>query len=370
MPEGICREAVSLDWEDILSKKGILYQYPMPITYGEMIGSNQESPPKSLSITDKIDYIFMQLSEEESGGNKWYLISTEENKSCFIEVKGKFDNMKAFNNLLTEESLSYKVKYQPTFNMSSVGGKNLFLPIASEAAQLPYTILEWQNPLEEAEDFNKFNPYVNHYFLNPLLKKEEITSDGTYIFSELMRAVVKYYPSGVFEYTNIGVADAKQKVSRLEAYNAAKTFLYNNDSLSKEIKRELFLADIEETSSGYVVSFNMRIGGIPVYISKNIREISGMDYMAQVTVKGTEISHFKWNAWQLEPKKDGEAVRIGEFSQKYNTALNTVLEYVASKEDIQTLAIEDMKWVYMLREKEQDVHVRWVVRHGGEWYSP
>lgn len=371
MEEAIGHEAVPLDWEGILAKKGILYQYPMPITFGEMIGSNQQSPPKGISITDKIDYVFMQLSDETSGMGKWYLISTEENKSCFIEVKGQFENMKAFNGLLTEESLSYKVKYQPTFNMSSISSKNLFLPIASETAPLPYTILEWRNPLEGEDDLNKFNPYINHYFLNPLLKKEEITNDGTYIFSELMRVVVKYYPTtGVFEYTNIGVADTKQKVSRLEAYNTAKNFLFNNDSISKEIKKELFLANIEETSGEYIISFNMRMGGIPVHLSKEIREASGMDYMAQITVKGAEVSHFKWNASELEPKKGGSALEIGEFVEKYNTGINKVLEYVASQEDIQTLAIEDMKWVYIVNEKEQDVHVRWIVRHGGEWYSP
>lgn len=370
MADGITQEAVPLDWKEILTKKGILYQYPMPITYGEMIGSNQKSPPKNLSITDQIDYVFMQLSDEESGTGKWYLISTQENKSCFIEVNGQFENMKAFNDLLTEESLSYKVKYQPTFNMSGISNKNLFLPIASETAPIPYTILEWHNPLEGEEDFNKFNPYVNHYFLNPLLKKEEITSDGSYIFSELMRAVVKYEPSGVFEYTNVGVPDAKQKISRLEAYNTAKNFLHHNESISKEIKKQLFLAHIEETGNGYIVSFSMRIDGIPVYLSNETRKASGMDYMAQVTVKGLEVSHFKWNAWELEPKRDNYTPKVGEFREKYTNGLNKVLEYIASKEEIESLAIEDMKWVYMVKEAEQDVHVRWIVRHGGEWYSP
>ena len=211
---------------------------------------------------------------------------------------------------------------------------------------------------------------MNHYFLNPLLKKEEITSDGVYIFSELMRAVVKYYPSGVFEYTNVGVTDTKQKVSRLEAYNAAKKFLHDNESISREIKKNMFLADIEETNNGYTISFDVRVGGIPIYLSKETREVSGMDYMAQVTVKGLEVSHFKWNAFELEPKRGDYAPEIGEFTQKYTTGLNQVLEYVASKQEIETLVIEDMKWVYMVKETDPDVHVRWIVRYRGEWYSP
>lgn len=368
--EGIAQDATPLNWEEILTKKGILYQYPVPITYGEMLGDHNQTPPKGFPITDRIDYVFMQLSDEDSGTGRWHLISTQGKKACFIEVKGRFENMKAFNDLLTEESLSYKVKYQPTFNMSGISSKNLFLPIASETTPLPYEVLEWHNPLEGEDNFNKFNPYVNHYFLNPLLKKEEITSDGVYIFSELMRAVVKYYPSGVFEYTNVGVTDTKQKVSRLEAYNAAKKFLHDNESISREIKKNMFLADIEETNNGYTISFDVRVGGIPIYLSKETREVSGMDYMAQVTVKGLEVSHFKWNAFELEPKRGDYAPEIGEFTQKYTTGLNQVLEYVASKQEIETLVIEDMKWVYMVKETDPDVHVRWIVRYRGEWYSP
>lgn len=367
---GTAQEVVTLDWKEILTKKGILYEYPISVTYGEMIGNSHKQPPKSFTMVDEIDYIFMQLSDKERGIGKWYLISSKTNQSCLVEVQGQFKNMKTFNDLLNEESLSYKVKYQPTFHMSGISTQNIFLPIVSKDAPLPYDVLKWHNPLNDVEDENKFNPYINHYFLNPLLKKEEITNDGVHIFSELMRTVVKYNPSGVFEYSNIGGTNSKQKVSRLEAYNIAKRFLKQNESLSKETRKKLFLAEVEETGIDYTFYFDMRIGGIPVHFSKQEREKLGMDHMAEITVRGSEVSKFRWNISELQLKMAGHSPKSSQFTEKYIDGLNKVLEYVSSQEEVSTLAIEDMKWVYMLNENDEEVHVRWIVCHEGEWYSP
>ncbi len=370
MSEGLAQAPEDLDWNDILSKKGILYEYPIPVTYNEMIGSHQGHPPKSLTMLDDIDYIFMQLSDEERATGKWYLISSKTNQACLMEVQGRFQNMKAFNDLLNEESLAYKVKYQPTFKMSGISSRNIFLPIASQALPLPYEILKWHNPLEDNDSVTKFNPYINHYFLNPLLKKEEITYNGVHIFSELMRTVVKYDPKGVFEYSNIEAANNKQESSRLQAYNIARRFLKGNESIPKEVKKRLYLVDVDKIGSEYIFYFNMRIGGIPVYFSKEKREEIGMDHMAKVTVKGSGVSKFKWHVSELQPKLSGDSSPQGKFTMKYTDALNAVLEYVASQKDFSTLAIEDMQWVYMVNEASDDVYVRWIICHEGVWYSP
>lgn len=367
---GSAQELVTLDWKDILTKKGILYEYPIPVTYGEMIGSSHKQPPKSFGMVDEIDYIFMQLSDKERGMGKWYLISSKTNQSCLVEVQGQFKNMKTFNDLLNEESLSYKVKYQPTFPMSGISSRNIFLPIASKDAPLAYDVLKWHNPLDNGDDENKFNPYINHYFLNPLLKKQEITNDGVYIFSELMRTVVKYHPNGVFEYSNIGGTSSTQKISRLEAYNVAKKFLQQNESLSKETRKRMFLAEVDEAGISYTFYFDMRIGGISVHRSKEEREALGMDHMAEITVRGSEISRFRWNISELQPKMKGHSPMTNQFTEKYIDGLNKVLEYVNSQDQVSTLAIEDMKWVYMPNANDDEVHVRWIVCHEGEWYSP
>ena len=366
------KEVKVLDWEETFQKRGILYQYPMPIEYGEMIGRSTGSAPKNKVEIQNIDYLFVQLADDYRGRAKWQLISSTTNKVITVEVQGQFENMKAFNDLLSEEALSYKVKYQPTFNMGGFSNKNLFLPISSKDTPISYDVLEWYNPLEGNETFNQFNPYVNHYFLNPLLKKEEVTSDGVYIFSELMKAVVKYYPSGVFEYSNIGATGSKGKIPRLEAYNVAKKFLEKNESLTKEIRNTLFLSDIEETSIGYIFSFDMRIGGIATYFSKEERKKIGIDHMVEITVEGREVSNFKWNALELRPKTTGYTTlpKTDYFTMKYTDAINKVLEYVASIKELNTLVIEDMKWVYMIDGVGEDVILRWIISHEDEWYSP
>ena len=369
---GKIQQVASLDWETTFQKKGILYQYPMPITYGEMIGMVVGSVPKDKVEINNIDYVFIPLADDYRGLAKWQLISSAENKSVTVEVQGKFENMRAFNDLLNDEALSYKVRYQPTFNMAGISNKNLFLPIASKDTPIAYDVLEWHNPLDTQGEIKKFNPYINHYFLNPLLKKEEITSEGVYIFSELMKAVVKYYPSGVFEYSNIGVTDNKTKVSRLEAYNVGKKFLQKNEGMTKEMKNTLFLSSFEETNRGYIFNFDMRVGGIPIYFSLEERERLGMDHMAQVTVEGREVSNFKWNASELRPKTTGyaTATKTNYFSMKYTDAINKVLEYVASKKELTTLLIDDMRWVYMSTGVDEEVALRWIVSHTDEWYSP
>lgn len=366
------KQVVELDWKEIFQKRGILYQYPMPITYGEMIGISTGSTPKDKIAINNIDYVFIQLADDYRGVAKWQLVSSTDNKAITVEVQGQFENMKAFNDLLSDEALSYKVKYQPTFNMGGMSNKNLFLPIASKDAPISYDVLEWYNPVQDEEDLNKFNPYVNHYFLNPLLKKEEITRGGVYIFSELMKAVVKYYPSGVFEYSNIAVADNKTKVPRLEAYKIANQFLEKNESITKEIKNTLFLSEIEELNTGYIFHFDMRIGGVPIYFSQEERERLGMDHMVQIVVEGTEISKFKWNASELKSKTTGytTVAKTDYFSMKYTEAINKVLEHVASKQEINNLVIDDMRWVYIINRAEEDVNVRWIVLHEDEWYSP
>ena len=369
---GKIKEVTELNWEEMFQKKGILYQYPIPITYGEMIGVSTEPTPKDKTEINNIDYVFVQLMDDYSGMARWQLVSTENNKTISIEIQGQFENMRAFNDLLSEDAVSYKVKYQPTFNMVGVSNKNLFLPISSKEIPIPYEVLEWYNPLDNNEEVSRFNPYVNHYFLNPLLKKEEVTNGGIYIFSELMRAVVKYYPSGVFEYSNIAVKGSKTKIPRLEAYKVARRFLDENESLTKDIRNTLFLSNVEETNTGYIFSFDIRIGGIPVCFSEKERERTGMDNMAQVTVEGREISKFKWNASELKPITTGvgDKSKMGSFSMKYTDAINKVLEHVASKQELSNLVIDDMKWVYVVNGKEQNVNVRWIVLHDDEWYSP
>lgn len=372
LPAGKIQEVVELDWKEMFQKKGILFQYPMAITYGEMIGISTGPTPKDKMEINQIDYVFIPLGDDHRGLAKWQLVSSTNNKSITVEVQGQFENMKAFNDLLNDEALSYKVKYQPTFNMGGIHRKDLFLPISSKETPISYDILEWYNPLENEEELNKFNPYVNHYFLNPLLKKEEVTSEGVYIFSELMKAVVKYYPSGVFEYSNIRALESKTKIPRLEAYNIVKNFLGKNESITKEIKNTLFLSKVEETSAGYIFSFDIRIGGIPVYFSEKERERIGMDHMLQVIVEGREVSNFKWNASELRPKTTGYTAEpeTDYFIMKYTDAINKVLEYAASKKELNTLAIDDMKWVYMINEAGEDIKVRWIVCHENQWYSP
>lgn len=372
LPDGKIKDVTELDWEEILQKKGILYQYPIHITYGEMIGVSVASTPKDKLPISDIDYIFLQLSDDYSGQARWQLISTVDNKAIAMDIQGQFENMRAFNDLLNEETISYKVKYQPTYGMVGIENKNLFLPIASQDNPITYDIFEWYNPLDNYTDSSEFNQYVNHYFLNPLLKKEEITSGGVHIFSELMRAVVKYYPSGVFEYSNIGVVKTKSKIPRLEAYKVGKKFLEDNESISNEVKNTLYLADIEELNTGYIFSFDMRIGGIPIYFSQKERELTGMNHMVEITVEGREISNFKWNALELRPKTMGHSgdPKRDYFSMKYTEAINKVLEYVVSKQETSNLVIDYMEWVYMIDGVDKDVNVRWIVRHEDEWYSP
>ena len=369
---GKIKEIVEIDWKKTFERQGILYEYPMPITYGEMIGSSTASQPKDKAEITEIDYVFMQLSNDATGHTNWQLISSAQNKLITVEVQGEFDNMKAFNDLLSKEALSYKVKYQPTFNLGSISNKNLFLPIASKDTPIAYDTLEWYNPLKNQTDLNKFNPYVNHYFFNPLLKKEEVTKNGIYIFSELMRAIVKYYPSGVFEYSNIAAAEGPKKISRLEAYNIGKRFLKTNESIDKEIKNTLFLANIEEVESGYIFYYDMRIKGIPVCFSQKERDRMGMDHMVQITVEGQEVSNFKWSIFELKPGtgKYTDGSKTDYFTVKYTDAINMVLEHVSSKEELQTLIIDDMKWVYMINGDEESVDVRWNLLHQSEWYTP
>jgi len=201
--------------------------------------------------------------------------------------------------------------------------------------------------------------------LNPLLKKEEVTSSGVHIFSELMEAVVKYYPSGVFEYSNISARKNSGKISRVEAYNISQNFLNKNESLSKEIKNTLFLSNVEEIKTGYIFNYDMRIGGVRVYLSEDERERLGMDHMVQIKVEGNEVSKFRWNANELRAKN-----RTGYFKIKYTEAINKVLEYVARKNELNTLVIDDMKWVYMVNGPGEDVDIRWIILHDDNWYSP
>lgn len=365
---GKIKAVTEIDWKKTFERKGILYQYPMPLTYGEMVVSSTASQPKDKLDISQIDYVFMPLSNDAAGYANWQLISSAENKLITVEVQGQFDNMKAFNDLLSKEALSYKVKYQPTFNLGSVSNKNLFLPIASKDTPIAYDTLEWFNPLEGQTDLNEFNPYVNHYFLNPLLKKEEVTKNKIYIFSELMRAVVKYYPSGVFEYSNIAISEGTSRVSRLEAYNIGRKFLKKNESINKELKNTLFLSKVEETDRGYVFYFDMRIKGIPACFSQAERDRMGMDHMVQITVEGQEVRNFKWSAYELRPGTDDE--KTAYFTVKYTDAINQVLEHVSSKKELETLIIDDMKWVYLINGLEERVAVRWNLLHQDQWYTP
>lgn len=365
--------AEPLDWNNILTKKGILYEYPISLTYTEVIGDDTLNPPANFPKGEEIDYIFIQLTEEKKNIMKWYLIDSKNNVAYPLEVEGQFGNMKNFNDLLRDESFATKVKYQPTFNVSGISNKNIFLPISSKELPLVYDILEYYNPLDnynEGEEFSRFNPYVNHFFLNPLLKKEEKTEDGVYIFSELMRAVVKYYPNGMFEYSNIGVSPIRRRGSRLSSYNIAKEFLNKSESIPKEAKKRLFLSDIIETETGYIFCFDMRIKGIPIYLSQRTREKLNMDHIVEVRVQGSQVANFRWSAYALRTKIYAGKPVTDNFTVKYTEGLNQVLEYIAQQTETNTLAIDDMKWVYMINPDENDIHVRWIVLHENRWYAP
>ena len=362
---GKIKEDKELGWKEIFEKKGILYQYPMPLTYGEIMGEDSTFTPKDKSSIKDIDYIFIPLADNYRGITKWELISTSQGKMITVEIQEAFESIRAFSDLLNDGVLNNKVKYQPTFSMLGFDNKNIFLPISSTDMPIAYDVLEWYNPLENKDDINKFNPYINHYFLNPLLKKEEVTSSGVHIFSELMEAVVKYYPSGVFEYSNISARKNSGKISRVEAYNISQNFLNKNESLSKEIKNTLFLSNVEEIKTGYIFNYDMRIGGVRVYLSEDERERLGMDHMVQIKVEGNEVSKFRWNANELRAKN-----RTGYFKIKYTEAINKVLEYVARKNELNTLVIDDMKWVYMVNGPGEDVDIRWIILHDDNWYSP
>lgn len=357
------------DWNTLLNKQGIFFEYYVPVSLEEIVGAKLHK-----QVIEDIDRLFLNMTPIAGAKIEIYFINTSKQIAYRMEMGGEYTGIKKiYDTLNTEDMTANLMKYEASIRaVDKFIEGNVFLPLASKDNPLTYTVLKAYNPMhEEVEDYTReLSNMTSQFFENPLTKSEEIAEDGTVIFTENMKCIITYRPQGVIEYINLATTSAaEEKMTRGEGYSIAKAFVQNTDAIPDSIKSRTYLKKIIKEDGQYTYYFDMLYDGYKVKMDPSVQKELGIGSMIEVTVRNHQVSAGKWWVMEVTEKVESTGVVEEGMTTAYMEPINKMYDSLLKQERFDVL-IEDIECVYTIKGLDKEAYIRWAVLVEGTWYYP
>ncbi len=360
-----------LSYADLTGKQGILYEYAVPLTLEEIIGS--KIPKYDGQIV--VEQLFVDLSSNNENKVVLYLIAAKGDKlHKAILYTSLMGHSKVMSSLSRDEEAKKWTSYQPSITSLRRHGNvegNVFLPEISEAKPLTYQKLMITNTLEAIEKEDKIDlleEYVTSFFTNPLLKQIDEKSDGTIIFSENLRAIVKYNPIGTMEF-NILAPDEENKLTKFERLQKVKQFINSCTAIPEYLKKGLYLAGVRrQEGQEYIYHFNYKYNGFQIHMKEEVKKQLGLDSALELTIKNNQVIKGKWILLDIKPvEHQGSATE--DITRSYSEIFDAMNNMGVNK-GTGTLKLSNLECSYIVNQLESDLKFDWLVTYGNMLYYP
>jgi len=357
------------EYEELLSMPGILYEYDLNLGLQELIGNRVADVPNNIAVSQ----IFVDMSEYTDNKTSLYLVTEDAQniyKATFYNrLEGHQKIMERFNNPEVTQNL---MGYQPsaTSNQKQNIAGNNFLPLNTKEAPIEYKVLQVTNPIEEnagAEKINILEQYVNSFFDNPLLKEIDEKGDGSVIFSENMRAIVKYEPAGTLEF-NYTSANQETKLTSIERLTKVMAFIRGCTGIPTFLKERIYLTQIVNQGEESIYKFDYKYKGFSMQLSDAIKDKLGLDHILEITIKNNQVIRGKWSVLKIE-----EDARTNYGTAKVSRGFREIVDemyevYIKNKDANSPL--EAVQCQYVMDTTNGEMNLKWVVLYQNKWYYP
>jgi hypothetical protein len=348
MKNGEYVETKSMDWNELLSYRGVICSYStvMPMEeYAQAMGA------KSILVfgSKQKNFNKIMVVPARSLGDyvRVYFINTvQRNVVVFSAPKNRAsDNLLLAieNTQKSSTSISYESSYQGGYTMFS---DNVFLPQTKNKNNLFPSV-----KISKISDINERirAQNVDVFFQNPVAKwGGEKDHNGVYTFSD-PNVVVKVYPSGLFEYFNYEFVSNNEDTSFGTAFKVALQLIQKNPLTNENI----YLSSVKKDDADiWRFGFDYYVEDLPVILSEEIKKEIGIKHMMEVTVKKGIVSNYKCYACNIESVNKSKEITVD-----FLNALNSVMEDKPADE----VMIDDMYLAYEITGKGTEADLVWVM---------
>ncbi len=297
-----------IDWSNILDNRAIIYEYSCTFEGSDLSGifnvkSDNCSKVKTYNtiiISPRADNSFMRVVFYDS----------EKNTSTTIDLKSDsiigqcYETSSEFVN--NDDGIYYISSVENGFNIFN---GNKFLP-QSKSEIYSYSAIE---PHLTLTDMSMIEKNANIFFDNAAAKNYT-KNDGTYAFSD-ESSVVKFYNNNVLEYFNYSTK-SKNDSSFTANYVAAINIIKRDSFITNEFYLDRYILN----DGQYVFYFNYKINDLTLVPGENIKELTGMNSMIEVTVSEGSVDKYKKYACR--------------YTISDKTVFNTKVDFVSAVDEI------------------------------------
>ncbi|PHV70196.1 hypothetical protein CS063_12010 [Sporanaerobium hydrogeniformans] len=360
---------VDMTYEMLMRMQGIVYEYAVALTLEELVGNPLEKYDKSI-ITD---CLFVDISTSSENKVNVYLINSATNEISKMVLHQTLEGHKKMIATLSEQAaVSDWTVYQPssTSDRKQYLTNNVFLPLISKASPLYYEQLTISNNLEKMEEKEKLEQleeYVTSFFTNPLLKQIDKKEDGTILFSENLRAIVKYNPIGTMEF-NILAPNEPNKLTKLERLQKVESFINDCSGIPEYLKKGIYLAQAWQEGEDYIYRFNYKYNGFNLQFREEARKELEINSVIELTLRSNQVIKGKWILLDIQPSERAEA-KGSSVTRGYGEIIDLMYTLGGQMKE-NNMQLTNLECNYIVNQLEGNLKMDWVVTYGNGRYYP
>ncbi|OON98887.1 MAG: hypothetical protein ATN35_03080 [Epulopiscium sp. Nele67-Bin004] len=353
------------DWQDILTQKGIVYQYSVPVTIDEIVGKSMP-----LQYNYKIDSVLIKFDESSAWQTTIYLIN--ELNEYYLEIvlhNRDYDFNKIYSMFEIDNDNDNVIQYQPSITdiKSQFIHGNVFLANTSEAIPLKYTPIIFKNDLIDTKNqMATLEGYVDQFFEKPIMKETKVLFGGTIEFTEPLKSIVRYNTSGVIQYINLVSGITTNPMTRIEGYDIAVDFIEETQSISPSIKENLYLSNIGIEQGAYVFEFDIMYEGHKVDIGASMKRKLDITSAITIKVKDYRVIEGKWITYNIYTDYVSGTRLIVE---GYAPPIDRMYSNLRSL-GVEQPVFDSVELIYVLESSNSVINLNWGVQYEGIWYVP
>lgn len=273
-----------LDWTGILKKRAVFYEYAC-ILKGTDTAGFFKSAVKVDTLNKITDYDTIIIIPSSDGSEMQVVFYNTQNKTNSVFSLTNSDVISRCyegSELLGKEEQRFNY-ISTVINGFTIFDRNIFIPTWPES-YLKYNQVEIYNNLEENNGVEK---NADLFFDNPIGKTVSKGKGVTTFGDE--GTVVKYYSTGVFEYSNYKVA-TEQENTFTNNYISALSVLKKDSYIGNEFYLDNYSVD---SSGNYTFYFNYKLDELNIKPNEEIKNKTQMKSFIEVTAVKGRVSKYR-----------------------------------------------------------------------------
>jgi hypothetical protein len=338
------------NWRNILQSRCIVYEYSFALGKDEA----ERFFGVSGSNTQQIKSFDTIVISNDNSGSRVRLINSQ--TLWCIELLG---DERSVANDITSVFSSFEGSNDLFYYISSVQNGfeifkgNIFIP-RWDGQSVSYSYLAPHLQYND-DDKSELESQVNHFFDNPA-RKWSTNVNGVLNFSD-ESTVVKYYPTGVMEYSDYSTSYSNNTSSTNNDFYT--NYIAALDILKKDtgISNEYYLRSYGFSGGQYVMYFGYKAGNLSVTMSPELKAATDMQDYIEVTVSDGRVSRYKRYCvvYSLET---GESMSAScDFLYAVDEVYNSLME----NENTENLAVDRLKLSYVDNGDGKHISLWWLI---------